>query len=434
MANVSRALQSAMAEEAVERTEDALALPFPFHQLPPELLDNVLGFLSPLELVVLARVCRAWRDSVQRLRTMDAAYTYRCGPADLALFVDKPSGEDTNPRFLAQCLRDSRGLCTCGAISPCPPPGTFDDCVQRPADWPYRARHFMPYPPARWQTLRPERDLALDLARTAAAFDFRLLDMQIGKPPCSWVPLFIHLPDGALRPTTGRGLRNLVNVLLESDFGCADYACPGRYRDRFIRGLANPEIAHNVMHFYQHAGEDGDEEEDDDDNGDGDSNSGAGAGNSGGNSAVVWTLDALRSAPWLTAWTSVGKDNLPSFYSDAVLDRLQLKDSDGWMNLRARPRAHTAQWAHARATHDRTAFLNGVASWHGPAASDDDVFAHLADNVARADALFEQFQQRCTLSVVNTRGTVLLPGLAWIMGLSPRGHIVGAATWIEPSW
>ena len=179
--------------------------------LPIELQTAILGWLSPEDLLFCARVCRTWRVIVGNYRRLDVAHWYKCATLDDSGNLSSSDLED----FTDLEQWESVMLCTCGSVIL---PNLYHHTEMRdPERQTYRDRHAERFPPARWAVLRPQRELACDLALSAAAWDQRLLEPKFLTYRCKWMPVFVYLPQDVHRPTTSPGLRRLVQALMNPD-------------------------------------------------------------------------------------------------------------------------------------------------------------------------------------------------------------------------
>ena len=194
-------------------------------RLPMELLVAVLRQLHALTDVIKARqVCRRWRAAVEIVAAHDRAFAYQCGLPDWLAIRNLRGFPDP-----AISLADISGFpgarygdvwCTCGRVLPDLISAAMLASKHRPLPHdrpPYQGRHgsTAAAPPARWEQLRPSRDLALELAQACARIDSRVpTDATGGFPQAPWLPVFRWMPESVVRPKTPDELLALVRFLV----------------------------------------------------------------------------------------------------------------------------------------------------------------------------------------------------------------------------
>ena len=242
--------------------------PLPILQLPTELQERILGFLAPVDLVACRQTCRHWRALVRAMEERDAGYYFQCGAADVCALPQAAHAFSLVDGYDNTRLEGT--ACTCGAHiedRDCarffgagsedeeeeedseegdseesggddrdaesedvdvgdeedePAEGRAAHQTRRRTSAPFARRHVDHLPLARWQVLRAERDLALDLTAQARRLSRVFLNVAYDYGhgqgvSMSWVPCWFYLPDSVIRPTSAPALRALVEGLVGVD-------------------------------------------------------------------------------------------------------------------------------------------------------------------------------------------------------------------------
>lgn len=150
-----------------------------------------------------------------------------------------------------------------------------------------------------------------------------------------------------------------------------------------------------------------------------------------------WDRDFIREVNGLY----IGIDR-PAPFCWSSMDRIEASDPSGWplWQYRARAMAGAVRrclrkgWRSVVVEHFKEATSNGRVSpsidWDQ--ATDADLLETAARMVATVDAVKAAFAERCSLSViVHPQGATKYA--YWVGGLSPAGHLVGAATHFSTS-
>ena len=412
--------------------------------LPLELLLRVLGALPPSDLVVCRSVCARWRAAVAALAERDRKSYYRCGWADVEEIDQVGQFFETGDW--------PPHACTCGVVLP--PDMAYvgggerflDETpqkmekVKRMTTGTYAVRHRIRLPPARWEVLARERDLAMDLTDIAMelsrGYHVFCYAEEAAQFTLAWLPSWVYLPDELVRPTTAPALAALVRYVFKAS----------KDNDRVAHLAAHPAEARAL---YAEADR-------------------AWAAERERAAQELESTETLHpsevEAAWRGAWENeedLGEPDMeglegthtqfaswidyqpPESVVPAVYEQREARfcaiaaDPSGWARWQwdARVLAAVGQTCIRLGGLWRDALVAHMMGMHLQYFDDDESFddeqarAILNDAVAAVDTVKADFEDMCSLaSVVCFDGHPDRTCRWWVGGISPSGHLVGAYT------
>ena len=432
--------------------------------LPVELFTRILLLLPLNSLVACRKVCVHWRAMVKAVERRDRRFRYACGEPDMAVVfraIEAAHGGRPGRRevFFFDCF--TRWLpCTCGVTvshdrscewldelsrekerngSNGPPRGVSSV----DAMWlPYSVGHEDNLlPPARWEQLRAPRDLAMTLALACAqVVPQAVLHGVMGGFHNGWYPVFVYLQPDVLRPTDERDMFELAHACLntaarDDPYVAQDVASIRKFNlIQWRRWRPEPNGAYELAP-------------------------------QGMTDAEVLPVDCddviALSFGNVVAWLDIWKDEsryqtarqttpvdpvamrdlerefsklFPeyTFGREYALNFFPVTQCQRWLLWRWRVRREAAMWFFAIASGTADKFFDGIVAREPYNRFMNDhgrMSRHFRGQVEAVDRVCALFAEHCTLPIiVEIKNEEECASLQYVLGLSPGGHLVGAAT------
>ena len=415
----------------------------PMQSLPTELLLHIFGRLPLDDLVRCRQVCRRWRAIVATIAEQDRAFSFVCGVSEFLRISQMKEAEtlaaldttDFEYGWLAV-------TCTCGHPHSLPTAemllevaGGSEAEIAAYGRLPYAARHDVPHPPARWELLRPAHDLALELCALCAQVDPRVPLNVYGSTQWPWMPVFLFVPPSVVRPTTTAELKQLVVVLAEE--GRND---PAAFRNIWQQLSTSPEqaaawyrtprpcttISRTIGRHQTPVGwED------------------AWLSRPASRATIRRVLAVVEEADW-DRYGNPFEEVMFEFSGTTCYDHSFPTEADptGWDRHRYLARTAHAMWSFFAACDTRDLYVdefNYMDDRLSSFRSDEEIALEIAQHVLAFDRVAQAFKARCRLSVCYYRQVddyddnalqryddPAKQCMAYFIGLSPDGHLVGA--------